>query len=94
MSDNWNRYLAAMHAIQSGVAMEHEAGSIDGSPKHLRVGINSAQINDAALVRLLIAKGVITLDEYEKEVADEAERMKAEYEKKLSEHYGSNIVLA
>lgn len=47
-------YEQALHGMQSGVAYEHSNGSPDGSPKHLRVGINSAQVNNAALARLLI----------------------------------------
>lgn len=34
-------YEQALHGMQSGVTFEHSQGSPDGSPKHLRVGINS-----------------------------------------------------
>lgn len=101
------RYKAALHAMQSGVAAE--MGDISGvalaledelrgsatSPKHLRVGINAAMSDHAALVRLLIAKGLFTMEEYEKELADEMEREKARYEARLSEqHGGAKITLA
>ena len=74
-------YEQALHGMQSGVAYEHSNGSPDGSPKHLRVGINSAQVNNAALARLLIDKGIITMDEYVEavrvEMVHELERYEA-----------------
>lgn len=91
------RYLAAMHAVQSGVLMCLKAFGPDqtgATTKHLRVGIDSSQVNDAALVDLLIAKGLITLDEYYAKMADQAEKEKARYEKLLSDHYGKIIHLA
>ena len=78
-----DRYFAAAHAMQSGVAAEQAAGGDDGSSKHLRVGVNSAMVSVAALAGLLIEKGVITLDEYERANADEMEREKARYELRL-----------
>lgn len=81
---DYERYLAACHAMQSGVAHTMNLNP-DGetSPKHLRVGINSAMCNEAALVRLLIAKGVITEAEHAKEIADEMEREVDRYEKRI-----------
>ncbi len=52
-----DRYDAACHAMQSGVAADHQGGSDDGSPKHLRVGVNSALVSVAATGRLLIGQG-------------------------------------
>jgi hypothetical protein len=77
------RYQAAAHAMQSGVLAEHQLGSKDGTPKHLRVGVNSAQVSIAALAGLLIQKGVFTLDEYERANADEMEIEKRRYEERL-----------
>lgn len=77
------RYQAAAHAMQSGVLVEHQLGSSDGTPKHLRVGVNSAQVANAALAALLIEKGVITLDEYERANADEMEIEQKRYEERL-----------
>jgi hypothetical protein len=54
--------------MQSGVAYELGKDESSASPKHLRVGINSALVNDAALVRLLVKKGLITEAEYMEEV--------------------------
>jgi hypothetical protein len=51
------------HAMQSGVKHEHNLGSDDGSPKHLRVGVNSALCFHAALCKVLMDKGVCTMEE-------------------------------
>lgn len=52
--------------------MMHRNGECE--PKHLRVGINTAMVDSAALARILIAKGLFTWDEYAAELADEMER--------------------
>lgn len=93
MKEDVERYRAAMHAVQSGVKMDHANGGEDGSPKHLRVGVNSALVDSAALATLLIDKGVFTLDEYHKALADEAEAEKKRYEYLLSKKLGGNITL-
>lgn len=73
-------YHDLLHAMQSGVAYEHSKGSTDGSPKHLRTGINSAHITLAAIAGLLIAKGIITDEEYVNACRDEAENEVRRYE--------------
>jgi hypothetical protein len=93
------RYRAAAHAMQSGVAMKmnHDGGPQRGetSPKHLRVGVNSAMVEHSALVRLLMAKGVITEDEYLTALADAMEAEKRLYETELRDHIGNEgIALA
>lgn len=87
------RYARAAHAMQSGVAMEHGRGSQDGTPKHLRVGVNSALVNDAALARLLLAKGFITDAEYLEAVTVEMEDEVKRYETRLSNAVGAPITL-
>lgn len=82
------RYLAALHAIQTGVATEHHQGSDDGSPKHLRTDIASCQISITALVGVLIDKGLLTLDEFQTLIADEAERVVGEYQDRINARYG------
>lgn len=57
-------YRQLAHGMQSGVAMKHAHDSSDGTPKHLRVGINAAQSDQRGLVMLLISKGLITEQEY------------------------------
>lgn len=63
------RYIAAVHAMQTGVALKIQRDPTEASPKHLRVGINSAMVETSALAKLLIEKGVITLDDWLKAVA-------------------------
>lgn len=103
MSDT-ERYAKALHAVQSGVAtlIELERGpdldppAVHGeaSPKHLRVGVNSALIGNGAIAELLINKGIFTQAELESKLADFAEREQASYEKLLSAKLGSKISLA
>jgi len=89
------RYAAAAHAMQSGVAMEMFLPDRQSAtePKHLRVGVNSALVDSAALAELLIRKGVITEEEYFEALAEGMEREQRKYEKRLSEHYGRRITL-
>lgn len=88
------RYLAAAHAMQSGVAAEMGIDPDPTSPKHLRVGVNSAMSDQGALARLLIAKGVFSEEEYTKALADGMEAEAQLYEKRLSEHFGKPVRLA
>jgi hypothetical protein len=77
------RYLAAAHAVQTGVALELARNPKSGEPKHLRVGVNMRACDHTGLVKLLIAKGVITEDEYVEAMADEAELEQQRYEQRL-----------
>lgn len=94
-------YEAALHAMQSGVAMTRQRDIEDGvpedrretGPKHLRVGVNSAMSDHGALVRLLIAKGLFTEDEYVDEVIAGMQREQRSYEARLSERVGVKITL-
>ena len=87
------RYLDACHAMQSGVAAEMNFDPAPTEPKHLRVGVNSALVGTAALAGLLIAKGVITLEEYEAAQAAQMEAERDAYAARISEHYGTNVQL-
>jgi hypothetical protein len=82
------RYIAAAHAMQSGVAMKMNYDPADVNPKHLRVGVNSAMVDGSALVGLLIAKGVITEAEYFTALADAMERERDMYAKEIRDHLG------
>ena len=88
------RYQAALHAVQSGVELSKQHNPRELEPKQLRVGVNAAMCDHAALARLLLAKGIITEDEYTKAIADEMEREQARYEEKLSRQIGGEIHLA
>jgi hypothetical protein len=93
------RYRAACHAMQTGVKTEMGLPGREHAtdPKDLRVGINSAMCDHAAIARLLIAKGVITQAEFMKELADEMEREVDRYRVSIAEQMGvdpSRITLA
>lgn len=88
MTDFRERYMRAMHAMQSGVAALMP--SKETEPKHLRVGVNSALIDSAAVASLLIAKGVFTEDEYLEALALTAERDVATYTQLVRERYGND----
>lgn len=89
------RYKAAMHAVQSGVATKMQIDPAETSAKHLRVGVNAAMVEHAALMQLLFDKGVITVDEYEDTLVRWAEREAEMYRQWLQAQYpGSNITLA
>ena len=93
MSELYRKYRDNSHAIQTGVAYEHANGSNDGSPKHLRVGINMRAVDHAALIKLLIAKGILTEEEYAVALVDESSQEVRRYEERLTEHYKTPITL-
>lgn len=73
--------------------MTQGMGGNESTPKHLRVGINSAMVEHSALARLLIAKGVIAADEYaDALIAGMREEVRL-YEKELTEKIGHFIRL-
>jgi hypothetical protein len=86
-------YEEAMHAVQSGVAYEQGQDADCDTRKHLRTGINSAAVTDAAVGRLLIAKGICTMQEYLEAVRLEAIAEVERYEKHLSAKFGVQITL-
>lgn len=79
------RYEAAVHAMQTGVAMWMHIDPNETSPKHLRVGVNSALCDSAALAKLLIAKGLITEEEYIKALADQMGEEVSRYAQRLAD---------
>ena len=91
------RYIAAAHAVQSGVKfdMETDAHSQGATrPKDLRVGVNNAMTDHGSLAKLLVDKGVITEAEYLEAIAAGMEREQARYEQILSERVGTKVTLA
>lgn len=86
-SAEWDRYVTAMHAVQSGIAQSLHIDPDSGNPKHLRVGVSSAMCSHNALTALLVSKGVITQDEYMTALADDVEREKQRLEQELTAHY-------
>jgi hypothetical protein len=91
--DAYQRYAAAAHAMQSGVAAKMERDPSETKPKHLRVGVNSAMVENSALVRLLISKGILTEEEWAQALADGMEDEVRLYEQWLSEKLGTTITL-
>lgn len=89
-AEHVRRWHAAAHAMQTGVAYQLEIPEFadgQGSPKHLRVGVNVALSDHGALVDLLIKKGVITEEEYLEAIADKMEEERDRYQDQLQEYY-------
>jgi len=90
-------YLAHVHGMQAGVGMKmhKDGGPADGetSPKHLRVGVNAAMSDHAALFELLKDKGLLNEEEYLEYRVKWMKREKESYEQYLSEVYGSKVTL-
>lgn len=75
------------HAIQTGVKMKISRGPDregEASPKHLRVGVNLAMCEHAALVELLVKRGIINEAEYYDSVLSKLRQEVASYEAELS----------
>lgn len=87
------RYMAAMHAMQTGIAYLIQQPNHDATPKHLRVGVNSALITNAAMMQLLLDKGIITQREYLEMLCAKAEEEVRIYEEQLSEQQGTVVNL-
>lgn len=103
---NLDRYTAAAHALQSATKLQLELDAqqgtpapalpdtSSGSPKHLRVGLDLRAADHGALVRLLIAQGVITEADYLAAVADGAEREAAAAGQLASQRLGKPVTFA
>lgn len=91
--DQQQRSLHHLHRVQAGVALNQERDPSNAAPKHLRVGIDSAHVSHAALVWLLVAKGVITNDEYVEALLVAAKAEADRYEAELQKHYGPGLKL-
>jgi len=75
------------HAMQSGVAFTMPIDPKATSVKHLRVGVNNALINNAAIASLLMQKGIITEEEYLRELITWTEQDIERYREQLQAHY-------
>lgn len=83
------RYMRAAHRVQTAIAVPPEAP--DMTQKHMRVGIDMPKSDMGGLVRLLIAKGVFTEEEYLTAISDAAEHEAASREDELSSRFGRNV---
>jgi hypothetical protein len=92
-------YARNQHAMQSGVAFQIGRAENEGrleesvTPKHLRVGLNTAMCDQAALTRLLIRKGIITPEEYAGAIAEEMETEKLRQEARIQKQTGGEVKL-
>lgn len=85
-------YTRLAHAVQTGVAYDHGFGSQDGTPKHLRTGLNCVMADLGSLAKLLIDKGVITEAEYFDAVLAGLRREIDTYERRLSGRTGGTRI--
>ncbi len=85
------RYEAAMHGVQSGIAMHMNYDPDLTTPKHLRVGVTSSLVNSEGLAQLLMDKGVFTLLEYLEAMADAAERERGRWTQTVQEDVGGAV---
>lgn len=88
---NRERYFAAMHAVQSAVALDIQISGDNAAGtdhKHLRTGINACMVDASAVAMLLISKGVFTESEYFAELAVAAEREQASMTERMRKRTG------
>lgn len=88
IEEKQSKYLALLHAMQTGVGFKLQKDASEADPKQVRTGINSALVSHGALVALLVNKGLITLDEYYDSLIEALEREVKMYEEQLSKQYG------
>lgn len=88
------RYEAAAHKMQTGVALEmHDPERMRATePKHLRVGVNSALVDSSALALALMRKGVLTPKEYLSALVTKMEEEANAYERR-AQRGGASIKL-
>ena len=89
-----DRYQRLGHAIQTGIKILLEANATrDCEPKHLRVGINLSKVDHAAMVSLLIKKGIITQTEYFAALEEFALREAESYERQVQLVLGDKFTI-
>ena len=87
------RYVSAAHGVQTAVAIEIDRGSNASHPKQLRTGLDLRAADHDWLVRLLIAKGVFTSEEYAEAMVEATERERDRYAKQLEASLGCPVNL-
>lgn len=83
------RYMQAAHRVQTAIAFNPERPR--DQYKDLRTGVDLSKSDQAGLVKLLIEKGVFTMEEYLSAVADAAEDEADAKETELSVRHGVNV---
>jgi hypothetical protein len=80
------RYLAAAHGMQTGVALR--PNDKDQTPKHLRVGVNVVMSDLGAVCQLLVEKGVFTEVELHEKLAEFMEAERDSQQSSVGDRYG------
>jgi hypothetical protein len=80
-------YEAQLHRVQTAIAFGADSHML--TPKQMRVGIDSAHVSHAALVELLVDKGIIERADFFAALRKAAEREGDRWEKSLQEHLGT-----
>lgn len=83
------RYMRAAHRVQTAIAFNPDRPA--DQYKDLRVGVDLSKSDQAGLAKLLIAKGIFTMEEYIEAIADQAEREADAKEDELSVRHGINV---
>lgn len=86
-ADAIDRYFAAAHAMQTGVALKMNFEPEDTGPKQLRVGVNTAMVEHSALAYLLMSKGIISRVEYFEALAQAMESERDKYQDWVNRRY-------
>lgn len=92
-STPYDRYVAAMRALESWVAVKARMEPAETNPQQLRLGVNSALLQQSALVQLLANKGLISEDEFLEAMANAAEQEVARYQQWVSATTGVEVSL-
>lgn len=88
MTDLGLSYEAAAHGVQSAIAHAmNDPASHTTKPKQLRVGVDMSKADHAALVHLLIQKGIFTEIEYMETMRLGANTELAMHERALNAKY-------
>lgn len=92
----YEKYMALCHKIQSAIAYSRMLPSpeVPGatvydrltSPKHLRVGVDLRSVDNAAMVNLLVSKGLITRLEWIQSLVAASEAEVKMWEDKYRDH--------
>lgn len=84
------RYERAAHRVQTAIATNPDRPR--DQYKDLRTGLDMRAADAAGLAKLLIAKGVFTMEEYLAAVADAAEQEADRQQDELSIRHGINVM--
>lgn len=76
-------YAQLVHAMQTGVHIMMHRDPTECQPKSLRVATNAAMSDHSALAELLIAKGIITRDEYDAAITQHMAKEVDRYERRI-----------